>query len=149
MFRKRKTRKGKTRRPRRVRSEVVRLQNKVWELCKLIIRKKYLHTCYTCSAENLEGVHLQTGHMINKKALPYYLKWDIKLLRPQCPACNKTREGMGALFYRNMSILNGQQYVDDIITDYYILKDEKPPSLNIKINYLKDLIEKYKAILNE
>lgn len=81
---------------------ISRLQRKIWELVKQIVRKKYPHQCYTCGASNLSGSNLQTGHMWAKASLGAFLKYDLRVLRPQCARCNLFLGGMGATFYARM-----------------------------------------------
>lgn len=93
------------------------LQRKIWEHCKRIIRAEYGNTCYTCGARGLIGRNWQTGHMIPKATLGAYLKYDLRLLRPQCYNCNINLGGNGAIFIEKMRLLNGNEYVDKILSD--------------------------------
>jgi hypothetical protein len=110
-------------------------------LCKKIVRLRHPHNCYTCGLKNLQGSALQTGHMIPKSALDPYMKYDIRVLRPQCVSCNLRREGMGAMFYRNMVKREGKRYVDDIFRDLSVKANPK--------EYYKKLLEQYKEILKD
>lgn len=96
---------------------ISKIQRLLWEECKRIIRKKYPPTCYTCGATGLVGHNLHTGHMIAKASLGAYLKYDLRLLRPQCSTCNIWRGGMGAMFIENMRKIEGNEYVDKILAD--------------------------------
>lgn len=78
------------------------LQRKLWELCKNIIRLKYGNTCYTCYKTGLSGGNWQTGHMWAKASVGAYLKYDLRILRPQCYHCNINLGGRGADFYARM-----------------------------------------------
>ena len=93
------------------------LQRKLWTECKRIIRAKYPHTCYTCGVKNLEGSNLHTGHLLPKASVGAYLKYDLRILRPQCYNCNINLGGAGAIFIENMRKLEGNTYVDTILTD--------------------------------
>lgn len=93
------------------------IQKKLWLLCKEIIRKKYGNTCYTCGRIGLEGSNWHTGHLIPKASVGAYLKYDIRILRPQCYNCNINLGGHGALFIENMRRIEGDIYVDRIIED--------------------------------
>lgn len=81
---------------------ISRLQRKIWELCKQIIRKRYGNTCYTCRQNGLIGSNWHTGHMWAKASLGAYLKYDLRVLRPQCYNCNINQGGRGADFYKRM-----------------------------------------------
>jgi len=93
------------------------LDRKLKELCKQIIRKKYCNECYTCNQKNLIGSNWQTGHMIPKGSLGAYLRWDLRVLRPQCFNCNLNLGGNGAEFLKRMIVREGQEYVDSIYRD--------------------------------
>jgi len=92
----------KTRLRKQSKQKISTLQNKLWELCKQIIRKKWGNSCYTCGATGLIGNNWHTGHMFSKASLGAYLKYDLRVLRPQCYNCNINRGGMGADFYERM-----------------------------------------------
>jgi hypothetical protein len=96
---------------------ISKLQKLLWLECKRIVRARYDHTCYTCGKSGLVGSDLQTGHMIAKAALGAYLKYDLRLLRPQCTNCNIWHGGMGAVFIENMRMREGDEYVDGILAD--------------------------------
>lgn len=123
------------------------LQNKIWKLCKEIIRKKYGNECYTCVAKNLSGGNWQTGHMLPKSTLCAFLKYDLRLLRPQCSNCNIWNGGMGAEFLRKMIIREGQDYVDKIFED----RKKYPRSIPNRdaIDFYETLIPKYEQILED
>lgn len=90
------------------------IQNKIWDCCKQIIRKKYGNVCYTCGATGLIGSNWHTGHLWAKASLGAFLKYDLRILRPQCYKCNIHHGGAGALFYAKMVRENGQEYMDSL-----------------------------------
>ena len=93
------------------------IQRKIWELCKQIIRKKYSNSCYTCGQSGLMGSNWHTGHLWAKASLGAYLKYDLRVLRPQCYNCNINRGGMGADFYARMLREIGQERMDALERD--------------------------------
>jgi hypothetical protein len=93
------------------------IQRKIWEYCKQLIRSKYGNTCYTCGRTGLSGSNWHTGHLFPKAALGAYLKYDLRVLRPQCYNCNINLGGNGAVFIENMRQREGDVYVDSIIKD--------------------------------
>lgn len=117
------------------------LQRKIWELCKQIIRLKYPNKCYTCRRGGLNGSNWQTGHLFAKASLGAFLKYDLRVLRPQCYYCNINCGGRGADFIENMREIEGAEYVDDIIRDKQI-------SVNAMEHYLK-IYEEYKFLLKK
>ena len=89
----------------------------------------------------MEGSNWHTGHLIAKAAIGANLKYDLRVLRPQCGVCNIFRGGAGADFLRNMIIREGQEYVDGIFRDRTLTTKAYP--------YYEMLIEKYKLMLDE
>lgn len=55
--------------------------------------------------------------MLPKATLSAYLKYDLRLLRPQCYFCNVNCGGRGAEFIEKMRIVEGNEYVDNILKD--------------------------------
>jgi ribosomal protein L37AE/L43A len=125
-------------------SSISSIQRKIWDECKRIIRARYLKRgckktweCYTCGA-SITGLNCHTGHMIAKASLGAYLKYDLRLLRPQCFKCNIHLGGMGAVFIENMRKREGDEYVDGILADRNILVKA--------IDHYIILLDKYKQI---
>lgn len=117
-------------------------EDKLWELCKLITRKLYPNTCYTCGKAGLEGSNWHTGHMWAKASLGSHLKYDLRILRPQCYNCNINYGGQGALFYAKMLSENGKKYMEAL---------EKEKQILIKADeiWFAKKIEDYKLILEQ
>lgn len=107
----------KTKLKRKSKSLITKIQDQIWAHCKRIIREKYGNVCYTCGRSGLEGSNWHTGHMIPKASLGAYLKYDLRLLRPQCLNCNINLGGNGAIFIHNMRLIEGDKYVDEILID--------------------------------
>lgn len=106
-----------------------KLQEKIWIEVRRIISKREIKEdgtweCYTCGAKNLSGSNKHIGHMIPKKYLPYTMKYDLRFLKIQCYNCNINLGGMGALFIEKMRKIEGDEYVDDILSK---LKKEISP----------------------
>lgn len=119
---------------------ISKIQKKLWELCKEIIRKRYGNICYTCGKQNLEGSDWHTGHLIPKAALGAYLKYDLRVLRPQCYHCNINLGGNGAEFLRKMSQCEGDAYVEAIYRDRLV-------TVKAYDHYLK-LVEEYQKLIH-
>lgn len=115
------------------------IKNKLWLICKLLIRRTYGNVCYTCGKTGLEGFTWQTGHMIPKSVLPTFLKYDLRVLRPQCSYCNRTLGGNGAIFEKNMRDIEGHKYVDKIHEDRKVFVKER--------DFLEPLLHKYERML--
>ena len=119
------------------------IQNRLWELCKQITRKKYVKdgkwNCFTCGRIIDEPAKAQTGHFIPKAACGAYLKYDLRNLRIQDYWCNINLGGNGAEFYKAMVRENGQEFVDQLYKD-------KQVTVKAYDHYLK-LIEEYQKLL--
>lgn len=83
---------------RRKKTDRQKAEEKIWELCKAIIRKKYPNVCYTCGAHGLEGSNWHTGHGKPKGALQLRFKYDLRNLKPQCMRDNKNFGGLQDIF---------------------------------------------------
>lgn len=136
----------RTRKPLRKQSKesVAKLQRRLWVYCRMLVRKLYGNECYTCGAKDLEGSNYQTGHFLPKSTCGAFLRYDIRVLRPQCARCNLWGGGEGAEFLRKMIIREGQEYVDQIFKDKMIILDSK--SAKERYEYL---IEKYRIQLQD
>lgn len=49
-----------------------------------------------------------------KGSLGHSLKYDLRILRPQCYHCNINLGGMGAVFYAKMLKENGKKHMSDL-----------------------------------
>lgn len=81
---------------------ISKIQRDIWVVLRLRVFEMYGTDCYTCPAKNLKGVNLQCGHLWAKASLGAYLKYDTRLLRPQCMRCNIHHGGQGAVFYARL-----------------------------------------------
>lgn len=93
---------------------ISKLQRLLWDECKRIIRTKYPPTCYTCGKSGLSGSNWHTGHLWPKASLGAFLKYDLRVLRPQCYHCNINLGGNGAVFYAKMLAENGPEYMSQL-----------------------------------
>ena len=125
------------------------LRNKLWELCKQITRLRHGNTCYTCDKPRLEGVDWQTGHMWPKGAVGHSLKYDLRILRPQCFNCNINLGGMGAVFYRRMTKEIGNRAMEKLELEKIESKRGKTKAdwvwFYAKIEEYNELLDKEKA----
>lgn len=93
------------------------VQRKVWERVKWLVRERYGNKCYTCGRSGLSGSNWHTGHMWPKAALGAYLKYDMRVLRPQCYNCNINLGGNGAVFYAKMLAEIGSEAMEQLVQD--------------------------------
>lgn len=118
---------------------IAKIQRVLWELCKQITRKRYGNVCYTCDRTGLEGSGWHTGHLFPKASVSAYLKYDLRILRPQCYFCNINLGGNGAEFYRRMMVEIGPTAMSELILD-------RQKSVKAYDHY-QSLIPKYQEIL--
>jgi hypothetical protein len=113
------------------------IQNKIWEHCKRITRKAYGNTCYTCGRTGLIGSDWQTGHMWSKASVGAFLKYDTRILRPQCYNCNINQGGRGADFYVKMLKEVGQNAMQKLEADRQVTVKAMDHYLKILDEYSK------------
>ncbi len=119
-------------------ASISKIQRDLWVLCREITRSRYGNTCYTCEKTGLVGGNWQTGHMWAKASVGAYLKYDLRILRPQCYFCNINLGGRGADFYSKMLEEIGQENMNN-------LKEDRQKTVKAYDHYLK-LIEEYTRI---
>ena len=119
---------------------ISRLQRNIWQLCKLLTRKCYGNVCYTCGSTGLSGSNWHTGHLWAKASLGAYLKYDLRVLRPQCYNCNINQGGRGADFYAKMLEEIGEEEMAKLQKDRLVM-------VKAYDHYLK-VLEKYKDVIS-
>lgn len=112
----------RTRLKKKSKQKISVIQRTLWELCRQVCLKQQADKngevhCYTCSQRNLVGSNRQLGHMWSKASLGAYLKYDIRVLRWQCFACNIHRGGAGADFYARMLSEIGEEQMAQLQKD--------------------------------
>lgn len=120
------------------------LENKVWELCKKITRLRYGDSCISCG-KKATGKSLHTGHLFRKKFLPFQMKYDLRLLRPQDVYCNLRLKGNEAWYAVNLIRAEGPEYFLDIAEDIELYKGEQLDTKQ-KRGFLQNLIARYQGI---
>lgn len=127
---------------RKSKSSFKSLEDELWQECRRITYEQYPNDCYTCSQKNLQGRNAHTGHMWAKGSLGALLKYDIRILRPQCYNCNMNLGGMGAIFIKRMEKEEGRSYMNKLHRDR--VEDKK--GLLKASSYYPLLLEEYKKI---
>lgn len=119
------------------------VEKKLWKECRRIIRARYEHNCYTCDAKNLEAQNLQTGHYYAKGALGASMKYDLRILRPQCFNCNINYGGMGGAYREHMKHEIGVEEEQKLFDECRISKGKPIKAID---HYIK-LLTEYKKIV--
>jgi len=65
-------------------------------------------------------MNLHTGHMWAKASLSNHLKYDLRVLRPQCYRCNIHLGGMGAVFFEKVQKEIGVKAMNALIKEKQI-----------------------------
>ena len=117
-------------------SDLKKAQEKLWELCKQITRKRYAqfdgsYRCFTCGAF-VEAPH--TGHIITDSTCSTEMSYSLDNLRLQCFACNIHKSGNWQAFYQKL----GKEYIDNLIKQNNETKGKK-----YDILWYKAKIEEY------
>lgn len=124
---------------RKVRGELSKLKDKLWEECKRITRLRYEKftggwDCYTCGNHLDAPAKAQTGHFIPSSVCSTEMRYDLGNLRVQCYRCNinlsgnwieyekRLRKEMGEDYPEKLKARNestkGQMYREDWYTMY-------------------------------
>jgi hypothetical protein len=128
----------RTRLKRIARTNQKKTETELWKECRRIVFEQYGTDCYTCGARNLQGRNLQCGHMWAKASVGAYLKYDIRILRPQCARCNLFLGGQGAIFYKRMLKEEGKEYMARLELDRQVTVKAS--------DYYTKLLAEYKTI---
>lgn len=130
-----------------VKPSISKLQEKLWTLCREIVRKQQPNVCYTCGRNGLEGSNWHTGHgPLPKTVLNIENKYHLSVLRSQCYDCNINKGGMGAEFLERWKEENG---MDDKEYKSWKLQATTTNLSGVDTRmFLEGKIEEYKKILN-
>jgi predicted transcriptional regulator len=97
---------------------ISKIQRELWKECRRVADILYKPDCYTCPAKNLTGSNKQLGHVpYPKSTLGANLKYDMRVLRWQCFACNIHKGGMGAEAYKRMLKEEGWAFMEQLEKD--------------------------------
>lgn len=142
--------KRKKRTPRQI------LEDKLWDECKRIIRKRYQNedgtwTCYTSGQRIDEPAKCQTGHGKPKGALPVRFKYDLRNLRPQCHHANINLGGMTDIFVAKLEREEeGLEFLNEACVKidgrWEIKKGQTMGSMEA-FEFLQKMYEHYKSLL--
>lgn len=132
----------RTRLKKKSKSPQKKLEDKLWEECRRITFEQYGRDCYTCPQKGLTGRNLHCGHMWAKGSVGALLKYEIRILRPQCYNCNMNLGGMGAVFIKRMEKEEGKIYMKKLNE----IKTEDKKGLVKATDWYTQLLAEYKLI---
>ena len=144
-----KIKRSKAKRPKL--ASVSSLEKKVWILCKMLVRKYWCRSdmtafCFTCNKHLKDFEDMHTGHWRKKSILPMSHKYDLRMLKIQCPGCNLFRNGNEAEYTIRLMKLYGEDWVNNLDREW------KTAKLNLKGSaenreFLVNLINDYSTQL--
>jgi hypothetical protein len=131
----------RTRIKRKSTTPVAKLKAKLWELCKQIIRKRDGNVCIICGKGELEGANWHGGHFIPSAACGAFLRYDLRNIHSSCYHCNINLGGNGALFYKRLVDIYGQDFVDGVFRDKQIV-------IKADVTFYSKKIAEYEELVN-
>lgn len=152
--------KQKTKKPvvkkRRKKTDRKKLEERIWELCKQITRKRYINpdgtwSCYTLGTRMSNPQDVHTGHGKPKGVLSLRFQYDLRNLRPQSYHANINLGGMQDIFVARLE--REKEGLEFLKESCYKEEGEWrvkyiPPMGSLEaFEFLTALEEKYKKIL--
>lgn len=120
-----------------------RLVSNLDKVVSLYVRKSNeqngLVQCYTCP-NKLPYKEIHCGHFVKRSHMA--TRWDLRNLRPQCPACNLYRDGNQDEFAVRLQYELG----DNILKELWQLKHS---IRRWSLKELQDEIDKFKKMLSD
>lgn len=140
-----------SRRKPRKKGELTKLKDKLWELCKAIIKQRHGDVCYTCGLLTKQPHPItgkpknnrHTGHFITSSSCSVELRYDLKNLRPQCYECNINNSGEWFEFEQRLLKEFGYDYVDELKQRNAATKGKTYPK-----EWFIDKIQEYSLLLH-
>lgn len=127
--------------PKKKKTPEKKLKEKLWELCKNLVRKRDGNVCIICNKTNLDGSGWHTGHFIPSSTCGAFLRYDLRNLHSSCYNCNINLGGNGAMFYKVLVEKYGQNFVDKIFQD-------KNNIIKADSTFYEEKIKQYEKILS-
>ena len=123
----------------RGKSDLAKLKEELWQLCRKLIKKLYPHKCYTCGKQLIDGTQdFHIGHFISSSICSTALRYDLDNLRPQCSGCNVWKSGNWLNFEQHLKQEKGDDFVDELKQRNYTTK-----GLAYKSDWYEKKIEEY------
>lgn len=99
---------------------ITSLKKELWQLCKLITRKRYglpngTYICYTSGKLIIDPKDAHTGHFIHSSLCSVELRYDLNNLRIQSYDQNINKNGNTLQFQENLIQDHGAAYVRELV----------------------------------
>lgn len=109
-----------------MKSPLKKEKDKLWQLCRKIIKATYPHHCYTCGKYLIDGAQdFHIGHFISSSICSTKLRYDLDNLRPQCSGCNVWKSGNWLEFEKHLTADKGENFVEELKQRNYQTKGKK------------------------
>src|SRR3990167_5495285 len=137
----------KMRMKRRKKSELTKLKDKLWELCKQITRAKCIKkhgrlVCFTSGKVLTFPKDAHTGHFITSSWCSVELRYDLKNLRVKSYDENINKNGNTLQFRENLIRDHGVEYVDELWQ-----RNKETKGRIYPLQFFYDKIEEYQSLL--
>lgn len=128
------------------------LEKKVWKLAKQVTRKNWCKEdgtafCFTCEKHLTDKASMHTGHWRKKSILPMTHKYDLRMLKIQCPGCNLFQDGNEAEYTLRLMKKYGSDWVTDLDDEWRRSKLHLMGGADSRI-FLQNLISQYTKLLD-
>lgn len=124
-----------------MKTELQKLKDKLWQLCREISFKRHGDICYTCGARELTGKNRQLGHFIPKSICSTELAYSLDNLRPQCGSCNIWKSGNWVMFEEHLIQDFGKKFVADLKK-----KNQQTKGKSYGTHWFKEKIAEYEEL---
>lgn len=126
-------------------SPLAKLKEKLWQLCRQIVKLQHPHICFTCGKPLVPGQNdFHTGHFISSSICSTYMRYYLGNLRPQCSGCNVWKSGNWLAFEIHLKAENGENYVVELKELNERTKGQKYDEL-----WYKQKIQEYEELLKQ
>lgn len=123
---------------RKSKSDLTKLKDKLWDLCKKITRQRYGNICYTCGTY---VEHPHTGHFIPSSVCSTELRYSLNNLRPQCYACNIHKSGNWPAYEAHLITENGEDFVQSLKK-----RNQETKGKKYDVLWYQEKIKEYEAL---
>ena len=122
----------------------------LWELCKLIVRKRYVKLggtwdCYTCGSMIDEASKAHTSHCIPQAFGGLLLRYDLRNLRVTDFRCNVNYGGNAGVYL--WKLLKEIGFVE--VNKMFELLDKRKEKVDNEREFIENLIVEYRTILSD
>lgn len=128
---------------RKSKTDLAKLKEKLWQLCRLLVKKNHPHVCYTCGKFLVDGqADFHTGHFISSSVCSTELRYDLDNLRPQCSGCNVWKSGNWLAYEEHLIQEKGKDWVEALKR-----KNQETKGRKYDTSWYEEKIKEYTSLL--